>query len=461
MDELFFEKVIIKLLFTNTVVKDTVLPYLSPTLFEDFNSKEIIKTIEEYGEKYNKFPTVADMKLFIDTEIVYNNLLEYINIDDSEYTPECLIDQIEEFIRGKLIHNTIVDTVGYLKDNNEEGVSASPDVLRDAICFSFKEPEGISVLEDFDQFYDYLMNIDNVIPSNIKVLDDILNGGFHEKSISLFMGEPGMGKSLIMCSLASNFLLQNKNVLYISLELSKFKIAERINANLFDVPVNDLKMIPKSKMFEIWKECRKKVDSNLVVKEYSPYALTAGGIRNALKDLEGKKKFKPDVILIDYIGIMKSVFNRKGDNEYAELKRITQECRAIGIDFGIPIISAIQTNRDGFGKVDVGMGNISDSIGIVQGADVLISITQNDDFKKMGKYFWTILKNRFNVNTNQRMVVSVDYGKMRVTDACEETINQGQVHSGESMLNKASVEVTEFLIKNDNKIIENNFLGFE
>lgn len=460
MDQLFFEKVIIKLLFTNNIVRDKIVPYLNPNLFEDFNSKEIIKKILEYGDQYNKFPSIADMKLFIDTEIVYSNLMEYVNIEDKEFTPEFLIDQIEEFIRGRLIHNTIIETVEHLKENNSEGITSSPDVLRDAICFSFNDPEGISVLEDIDDFYEFLMSTDNSIPSNIKVLDDILNGGFHEKSISLFMGEPGMGKSLVMCSLATNFLLQNKNVLYISLELSQFKIAERIYANLFDVPVNDLKTVPKNKIHELYADCRKRIESNLVVKEYSPYALTAAGIRNILKDLEGKKKFKPDVILIDYIGIMKSVFSRKGDNEYVELKRITQECRGIGIDFGIPIISAIQTNRDGFGKVDVGMGNISDSIGIVQGADVLISITQNDEFKKMGKYFWTILKNRFNVNTNQRMIIDVDYGRMRIMDALEE--NSAPVVEGhKDTLDKATEDLGNFLANNDRKIIEKTFLDFE
>lgn len=459
MDELFFEQVIIKLLFNNEMIRNKVLPYLTIELFEDFNSKEIVKKIMEYGEQYNKFPSVADMRLFLEIESVYTNLVEYINIDDSEFTPEFLIDQIEEFIRGRLIHNTIIETVGHLKENNQDGITASPDILRDSICFSFKDPEGISVLEDIDDFYKFLMSKDNVIPSNIKTLDNILNGGFHEKSLSLFMGEPGMGKSLVMCSLATNFLLQNKNVLYISLELSQYKIAERIYANIFDVPVNDLKMVPKTKIDELYAQCRGRVESNLVVKEYSPYSLTAGGIRNMLKDLEGKKKFKPDVILIDYLGLMKSVFNRKGDNEYSELKRITQECRGIGVDFGIPVISAMQTNREAFGKVDVGMGNVSDSIGTVQGADILISITQNDEFKKMGKYFWTILKNRFNVMTNQRMIIDVDYGRMRIMDAHEEDCNPPtQTNTGS--LDQASSELSTFLKTNDQKSIEKQFMDF-
>ena len=412
-DIIFFEKVLIKFLFSNEVVREKTLPFLVPEIFDDLKNISLVKSILKINEKFKKFPSVPDMKLELSDEDVYKRLLEIMELDVSEYQTDLLLEQIEDFIRNKLIHNINVDIAINLTNDKIEEIKLTPDKLREAISFSFDTKIGLDFLEEENRLYDFLHNKDKIVESGLTELNQSIEGGFHEKSLTLFLAQTNLGKSLIMCSLAVDAILKNKNVLYISCEMSEDKISERIMANLFNVSLEDLKLLTKSKFHEKFGIIKQKIQHKLIVKEYPPKAINCNHIRNLLKELSVRKKFKPDIIFVDYLGLLNSTYNNKNDNSYLEVKRISEELRAVAVETALPIISAVQSNRSGFNDVEIDLTNISDSIGTAATADIIIGVTQSDDYRKLGKFSWIILKNRYGIN-GKRLTVNVDYYKMRV-----------------------------------------------
>ena len=413
MEPVFFEKLIIKFLFNNLEVRDKVMPYLIPTIFEDHKNIQIVNKIIEFNEKYNKFPSFLELKIVIEQEEVYNQLKEILSLNTDEYKDEFLLTEIEGFFKSKLIWNSIVNTTQHLNNNDMSEMSLVPDQIREALAFSFDTEIGLDFLNSENRLYDALHNKDSVVKTGMSTFDMMIDGGFHEKSLSLFMAETNMGKTLVKCSLATNCLLQNKNVLYVTLEMSENKISERIMANLFDISMDDLKCVTRDKFNEKFQNFKKLLNNKLYIKEFPPSSINANHIRNLLKELKVKQKFIPDIIFIDYMELMIAIHSKKTDTPYHELKKISEEIRAIAVELEIPIVSAVQSNRKGFGKVEIDLTDISDSIGPAKTADVIIGITQSEEFRKMGKFSWMLLKNRYGIN-KRRIVVNVDYYKMRV-----------------------------------------------
>jgi len=412
-EAVFFENVLIKFLFTIENVRDKVMPFLVPELFEDHKNVQLIKSVIKMYEKFERFPTVPEMRLELDNESVYKRLLEIMETDVSEYQSDFLLEEIEEFMREKLIHNINVDIAVNLSNKKIDDIKKTPDQLREAIAFSFDSKVGLDFMEEEERLYKFLHDVDRVIPTSIGILNRIIEGGFHEKSLTLFMAETNMGKSLIMTSLAVDCVLRNKNVLYVSCEMSENKISERIMSNMFDVNTEDLKLLTKDKFHSKFEKVKKQVSKKIIVKEYPPTSINANHIRNLLKELKVRKKFTPDIIFIDYLGIMNPIHKNKGDNTYLEVKRISEEVRAVAVEMSLPIVSAVQTNRKGFGGAEIDLTDISDSIGTAATADVIIGVTQSNDLRKVGKYYWMVLKNRYGLN-KKGMNVCVDYYKMRV-----------------------------------------------
>jgi len=216
-----------------------------------------------------------------------------------------------------------------------------------------------------------------------------------------------------MTSIAVDCVLKNKNVLYVTCEMSEEKISERVMANLFDICTEDLKLLPKNKFHDKFEKLKNQINHKLVIKEYPPRAINTNHILNLIKELKVRKKFSPDIIFIDYLGIMNPVYKNKGDNSYLEVKRISEEVRALAVELSLPIVSAVQTNRGGFGDSEIDLTDISDSIGTAATADIIIGVTQSEEMRKIGKYSWIILKNRYGLN-KIKVNVNVDYYKMRV-----------------------------------------------
>jgi len=257
----------------------------------------------------------------------------------------------------------------------------------------------------------------------IKVVDISVNHKNHRYYTNhVSSHNTNLGKSLIMTSIGVDCILKNKNVLYVTCEMSEEKISERVMSNIFDIDSEDLKLLTRNKFHEKFEKIRKQVNHKLVIKEYPPRAIGANHIRNLVKELKVRKKFVPDIIFIDYLGIMNPVSKNKGDNSYLEVKRISEEIRALAVELCLPIVSAVQTNRGGFGDSEIDLTDISDSIGTAATADVIIGVTQSEDMRKIGKYSWIILKNRYGLN-KKKISVNVDYYKMRVTEDEESSLN--------------------------------------
>lgn len=556
-DIVFFENVLIKFLFTDEKIRDKAIPFLVPELFEDHKNIQLIKSILKLNEKLERFPTVSEMRLDLDKEDVYKRLMEIMGSDVSEYKTDFLLEAIEEYIREKLIHNVNIDIAMKLSNDKVDEIKESPDKLREAIAFSFDSKIGLDFLEEEERLYNFLHDKDRVVQTGIKELNKIIEGGWHEKSLSLFMAEcvaedtlvdvrykvkkdkdwkylttniyriqhmlndyeievnspdgyvkvneyvekgrkrlykikigrrelfaskfhffetdkewktvsylmehigeckilcedgkfkdyeiedinvygnvvdlsvnhknhryytnglsshnTNMGKSLIMASAAVDSILNNKNVLYITCEMSENKISERVMSNLFDISIGDLRLLTKEKFHKKFESIKKQLKNKLVIKEYPPRAINSNHIRNLLKELKVRKKFHPDIIFVDYLGIMNPTTRNKGDNTYLEIKRISEEVRALAVDMGIPIVSAVQSGRQSFGSAEIDLKDISDSIGIAATADVIIGVTQSEELRNLGKYNWIILKNRYGLN-KKKVSVCVDYYKMRVYD---------------------------------------------
>jgi replicative DNA helicase len=272
----------------------------------------------------------------------------------------------------------------------------------------------------------------------------MLGGGFYEKTLTVFLGMTSIGKSLIMASLATNCVMNNKNVLIVTLEMSEQKYAHRIIANAFDTNIYNLKDIPKEDYERRCKAIQNTFKSRLKIKQYSPKSVNANNLKYLLRELKLKKKFVPDILFIDYLEIMRANNSNKTDNTFSEIKKITEDIRGIGVEFDIPVISAVQTIRSAFGSPDLELKDVSQSIGVPQTADVVIGITQPDDFKRRGKYVWFLLKNR-DGESGKKLIMDVDYGKMRVTEDTESNKEEPQKDSMTIVQNilKKSDEITK------------------
>jgi hypothetical protein len=413
MDLSFCENVIIKFLFTNEELRNRTLPYIVPEIFDDYSNITIIKVVRNFYAKFESFPSMQVMKLELPDESSYKKLIEILNIDLDAYSHEYLLDECEVFIKQKLTKNHFFECSTLLKDCKFEEAQQFPDKIRESLAFSFDTNLGLNFLEDEQRIYDFLHGRDRIVPYNISFLDRNTKGGAHEKSITLILAESNLGKTLIMASLAANNIRANKKVLYITCEMAENKISERVLANIWDHNIGELDIINRDSFHNRYEEMRRSINGSLQIKEYAPRCISSNDIRNLLKEYEVKKKFKPDIVYLDYLDLINPIYGRKSDNSYTEGKRKVEEFRGVAVDHEIPFISAIQTNRDGIGKADLDMNNTSDSIGFIYTADVVFAVTQPEQFREQNKFAVNILKNRYGFN-KVKGAIAVDKIKMRI-----------------------------------------------
>ena len=413
MDLSFCENVIIKFLFTNEELRSRTLPYIVPEIFDDYNNITIVRVIRNFHAQFEKFPGVPEMKLELPNEACYKKLIDILNIDLTDFSHEYLLHECEVFIKQKLTLNHFFECTTLLKDAKFDQAQQYPDKMRESMAFSFDTNLGLDFLEDEQRIYDFLHDRDRIVPYNISFLDRNTKGGAHEKSITLFLAESNLGKTLIMASLAANNIRANKKVLYITCEMAENKISERILANIWDHNIGELDIINRDVFHNRYEEMRRGISGSLQIKEYAPRCISSNDIRNLLKEYEVKKKFKPDIVYLDYLDLINPIYGRKSDNSYSEGKRKVEEFRGVAVDHEIPFVSAIQTNRDGIGKADLDMNNTSDSIGFIYTADVVFAVTQPEQFREQNKFAVNILKNRYGLN-KLKGAIAVDKIKMRI-----------------------------------------------
>lgn len=443
-DDPLLENIIMKFLYTNDVVRDKVIPYFRYSIFDIDENITLMKFIIKFMDRYSKFPNVKETKLKLKEFSVIAHLTTILEIDTSEYTDEIILSEIQTYIQQKAVMDVCFKVAENVTNDKMSEILNAPDEMREALAFSFDNNVGLDLFNEDaeDAIYEDIHSTEKFIPTGLESIDMLIDGGVHEKTLTLLMAETNLGKSLIMGAIGKNNLFNGKNVLYITCEMSEHKIAGRVIANALNLNPKDLKKLTKEKFSECFKKVRSTISGKFIVKEYPTLVCTANHIRNLVKELQLKRNFYPDIIYIDYIGIMSATYKTKSDNTYTSQKRITEEVRGLASELSVPIISAIQTNRSGMGKDGLDLTNVSDSIGTAFTADIMIGVTQSKEQKARGIYIMDIIKNRYG-NKNISIPIKVNYNTLSLFDDAEFL---------ETLKAKMGDDIDSYDLKTDNSI---------
>jgi replicative DNA helicase len=410
-----------------------VLPFLKDEYFHEPSDKTIFALIKKHVDKYNNFPSRE--ALFIDLSNIKNineNLysktkekLENFSFDE-ETSIDWLLDKTEQFCQDKAVYNGLMQAIKII-DNKADEVSKGsiPKILQDALAVSFDTNIGHDFLEDWEQRYEVYHKVENKIPFDLEYFNTVTKGGFSKKTFNVFLGGTNVGKSLVMCHMSAYNLLIGKNVLYITLEMSEDRIAERVDANLLDTPLDDLQLLPHDSYEKLITELRNKTSGKLIIKEYPTASAGANHFRFLLNELRLKKSFIPDIIYIDYINLCISSRLKSGIvGSYGYIKAISEELRGLAVEYNVPVVTATQINRAGFLDSDVDLTHTSESFGLPQTADFMAAIISTEELEGLNQYMIKQLKNRYNrKGSNRRFIIGVDMTKMRLYDVEESAQN--------------------------------------
>lgn len=437
------EKVILKNLFLDEAFVRKVLPYMKTDYLPERSEKILFEEIQKYVLKYNKIPTHEAVQIELENreglfEEDYNKcaaLIEELRNNKEVSENEWLIEQSEKFCQEKAIHNAILESIQILdgKTKTDKTKGAIPQILSDALSISFDPNIGHDYLENSDQRYEYYHKIEQRIPFDLDYFNRITRGGLPQKTLNIALAGTGVGKSLFMCHVAASCLAQNFNVLYITLEMAEEKIAQRIDANLLNVKLDDLENLPKDVFDRKISRLKENVKGKLIVKEYPTASASAIHFRNLLNDLSLKKHFKPDIIFIDYLNICSSSRLKHGSNvnSYSYIKAIAEELRGLAVEFKVPIMSATQTTRTGFTNTDPGLEDTSESFGLPATADMMFALVTSEELESLNQIMVKQLKNRYNDPTlNKRFALGIDRAKMKLYDI-EQSAQKNIVDSGQ------------------------------
>ena len=408
-----------------------VIPFLKETYFHDTLERILFTHIKDHLEKYNNNPTIETLSIKISErtdlsedmlENISNILTVFEKNKESTSSIDWLQDETEKFCQDKAIYNAVMDSIHILepegkKETRDRG--EIPKILSDALSVSFDPNIGHDYLEDSDERFEYYHTTEEKVPFDLINFNKITKGGLSRKSLNIVLAGTGVGKSLFVCHCAAANLDAGKNVLYITLEMAEERIAERIDANLLDVDIKDLELLSKEKYDEKIEAKRSKITGKLIVKEYPTAVAHVGHFRHLLNELNLKKEFKPDIIYIDYINICASsrIKANASVNSYTYIKSIAEELRGLAVENAVPVVSATQTTRTGFGNTDVEITDTSESFGLPATADLMFALIVTEEMDEMNQLLIKQLKNRYNDPTElRRFIVGIDRSKMRLYD---------------------------------------------
>ena len=400
-----------------------VMPFVKEDYFTQPDQKLVFKIIGQYFEKYNALPAPEALLIEINQvggfdEKTIKSAVDIVESFEGKEVDEWLIDQTETFCQDKAIYNAIMSGINII-EKDPDGKGQLPGLLQEALQVSFDNSVGHDFEEDADARHDFYNRVESKLPVDLEMLKKITKDGIPTKTLNIIMAGTGVGKSLFMCHMACANMLEGKNVLYITMEMAEERIAERLDANLLDVTMEELGILPKSSYQKKMKRLMDTCTGKIVIKEYPTASANANHFRHLLQELRTKKNFKPDVIYIDYLNICASFRIRGGANagSYAIVKAIAEELRGLAVEFNVPIISATQTNRSGFSCSDIGLEDTSESFGLPATADFMLAISQTEELEQLNQYMVKQLKNRYaDPNFHKRFVVGVDKSKMRLFD---------------------------------------------
>ncbi len=417
-----------------------VIPFINLDYFDIKVESIICQEIIDFIAKYNKLLTTEVLQIEVQnrddlTEDEYKEISKIIpSLEQTDINDEWLLDATEKWCRDRAIYLALMSSIKIADGQDEKkGRDSIPSILSDALAVSFDNHIGHDYLEDYEQRYESYHKKEDKIPFDLEFFNRITKGGLPNKTLNIALAGTGVGKSLFMCHVASSVLLQGKNVLYITLEMAEEKIAERIDANLLDVNIKDISDLPRVLFENKVTGIAKKTQGNLIIKEYPTAAAHSGHFKALLNELLLKKSFKPDILFIDYLNICASSrYNKLGSvNSYSYIKAIAEELRGLAVEFNLPIVSATQTTRSGYGNSDVDLTDTSESFGLPATADLMFALISTDELEGLNQIMVKQLKNRYNDPTlNKRFVVGIDRAKMRLYDCAQdeggELVDSGQ-----------------------------------
>ena len=434
------ELLILKNLLHNEEYVRKVIPFIKADYFEDLTQKIVFEEVSSFIEQYNKPATKEILTIEAEKRSDINDssfkdvtkLISSLDDEPSEF--EWLINTTEKWCRDRAIYLALMESI-QLADGKDDtkGRDAIPTILSDALAVSFDSHVGHDYLIDYEERYESYHRKEDKIPFDLEFFDKITKGGIPNKTLNIALAGTGVGKSLFMCHFASSVLLQGKNVLYITLEMAEEKIAERIDANLLNVNIQDIVDLPKVMFGDKVTSLTKKTQGSLIIKEYPTASAHSGHFRALLNELALKKSFKPDIIFIDYLNICASSRYRTNNNvnSYSYIKAIAEELRGLAVEANLPIVSATQTTRSGFASSDVDLTDTSESFGLPATADLMFALISTEELEDLNQIMVKQLKNRYNDPTiNKRFVIGIDRAKMRLYD-CEQKAQNDIVDSGQ------------------------------
>ena len=434
------EKTILANLISNEQYARKVLPFIRPEYFQDNNEKIVFDEISKFAIKYSKLPTSISLQVELDNrkdlnEQTYKDITSLVETLQADPVDEqWLLDTTETFCKDKAVYNAVIDGISIIEGRDKKRKpDALPSLLTDALAVSFDNRVGHDYFKDAEARFEYYHKKEKRIPFDLEFFNKITKGGLPQKTLNIALAGTGVGKSLFMCHMAGNCLNQGRNVLYITLEMAEERIAERIDANLMNVSMDDLHDLPKKMYEDKMERVNGKTKGTLIIKEYPTASAHTNHFRALIQELAIKKSFKPDIIFVDYLNICASSRFRGGTNinSYTMIKSIAEELRGLAVENNLPILSATQTTRSGYGSTDIGLEDTSESFGLPATADFMFALISTEEMQELNQITVKQLKNRYNdPSTNKRFVLGIDRSKMRLYDvelgAQNDLVDSGQ-----------------------------------
>ena len=454
------ETTILRNLLCNEQFYRKVVPFVKPDYFNETHEKVIYEEVWNFASNYELLPTKEVLTINIEgrkdlNDEVYQSAIKTIqSLSDDSVEYNLLLDTTEKWCKDRAIYLALMESIKIADDSNKKvSKDAIPAILQEALAVSFDEHVGHDYVNNVEERYDFYHLKEDKIPFDLDKFNSITKGGLPNKTLNVALAGTGVGKSLFMCHCAANCLQQGKNVLYITMEMAEEKIAERIDANLLNVNIKDIGTLPESIFTSRIQEIGRKTQGRLIIKEYPTASAHVGHFKSLLNELQLKKTFKPDIIFIDYLNICASA-RYKGAivNSYTYVKAIAEELRGLAVEHNVPLVSATQTTRSGFGNSDVDITDTSESFGLPATADFMFALISTEDLEKDGHILVKQLKNRYNDPTfNKRFLIGVDRAKMKlynveVADSSMVVIAEEEYEYEEPKSQNKFSKFTEFIV---------------
>lgn len=433
------ELTILRNLARNESFMRQVIPFLKKEYFTDHSEQLVFKLIQDFITRFNALPTIEALEISLQntssSESLFKDASQVIKTirEHEDSNQEWLVAEAERFCKDKAVYNAILQSIGILDGkDNQHSKDGIPSLLQEALGVCFDRSVGHDYFDDSSGRYDFYHKIESRIPFDLELFNKITQGGLPNKTLNIALAGTGVGKSLFMCHVAAGALAQGKNVLYITLEMAEERIAERIDANLLNIEIDQLKDLSKQMFMDRIDKFNKKSHGKLVIKEYPTASAHVGHFKGLLNELNLKKSFKPEIIFIDYLNICASSRFKPGGgvNSYTYVKAIAEELRGLAVEFNLPIVSATQTTRSGFSNTDVELTDTSESFGLPATADLMFALISTEELEQLNQLMVKQLKNRYNDPTqHKRFMIGIDRSKMKLFDL-EPSAQHGLADSG-------------------------------